>query len=123
MRSPRAVALAVEYSVVMRILTAFVLTLCMLCVAPRVQADDFSPGDLDKQAHMAVSYSITLTGSVILRRYQVTRWKAVAISVAAAMALGTFKELVLDATFSPADELANGIGAGVAAGLVFAFEL
>ncbi len=107
----------------MRIVMALLVTLGMICASSPAQADDFSPRDLDKQAHMAVSYGITLTGSVVLRRYKVTRWKAVAISVATAMALGTFKELALDGSFSTADELANGIGAGVAAGLVFAFEL
>jgi hypothetical protein len=98
------------------------LAVC-LALAPRpAAADDLDLGDLDKQAHVAVSYGLALTGQVVLRRYDVPRWQAAAIAAAATLALGTAKELV-DDRFSFADMGANVIGVGLSVGIVFAFEL
>jgi VanZ family protein len=92
-------------------------------LASPARADDgFDPRDLDKQAHMAVGYAITLTTAVIARKLELPRWQAVAIGVAATAVLGTLKELV-DPPYSWGDQLANTIGSGMAAGVVFAFRL
>lgn len=99
-----------------------VLALC-LALAPRpVAADDLDLGDLDKQAHVAVSYGLALTGQVVLRRYQVPRWQAAAIAAAATLAVGAAKEL-MDDPGSWADMGANALGVGLSVGVVFAFEL
>lgn len=82
----------------------------------------FDPTDRDKQAHIAVSYGVTLTVAVIARHYEVTRWKAVLAGAATALVLGTLKELV-DDPYSWGDQAANTIGAGAAVGVVFAFRL
>ncbi len=87
------------------------------------RADSFDIGDIDKQAHVATSYGLTLTGAVVLQRFRVRRVASVLISVAATLALGTLKELVIDDRFSGGDEIANLIGAGSAAGIVFGFRL
>lgn len=97
--------------------------LLILALAAPARADDFSVRDVDKQAHMAVSYGMTLTGAVVARRFEVKRWQAVAIAAAATLTLGTFKELVLDDAYSWGDQLANGIGTGAAAALVLSFQL
>lgn len=85
-------------------------------------ADSFDPRDVDKQAHMATSYGITFSVAVIARRFGVTRWKAVAIGAAATAVIGTVKELV-DSEYSWGDQLANTIGSGTAAIVVFSFRL
>lgn len=86
------------------------------------RADELDLGDLDKQAHIAVSYGLTLTGAAIARRYEVERWQAVALSAAATLALGLAKEVV-DDDFSPADMGANTLGVAGAAAVVLVFEL
>lgn len=77
---------------------------------------------VDKTAHAAVSYGIALTGTVVLRRFDVERWQAVAIASAVALALGSFKELVLDDRYSWTDQAANGIGVATSAALSFTFQ-
>lgn len=95
----------------------------LLLLAGEARGDGFSARDVDKQAHMAVSYGLTLSSSVVMRRYGVRRWQAVAIAAAATLVLGTFKELVLDDPYSWGDQLANTIGTGTAAAVVFTFRL
>ena len=91
-------------------------------LAQPARADDFDPRDVDKQAHMAVSYGLTLTVAVVARHYEVKRWQAVLLGVATALVLGTAKELS-DDPYSWGDQAANTIGAGTAAGVVFTFRL
>jgi len=103
---------------------ASVIAACLAAATPaRADSHGLSLRDVDKQAHVAVSYGLTLTGAVVLRRYRVPRWQAVLIAAAATLALGTFKELVLDDPYSWGDQGANTIGAAAAAGLVLAFRL
>ena len=84
--------------------------------------DDFDLTNIRTQAHVVVSYSITFTTAVIARRFELARWKAVVLGVAATAVLGTIKELV-DDEFQWGDQLANTIGAGTATAIVFTFEL
>lgn len=102
---------------------ALVIAVVLGSVAAPARGDSFSVRDVDKQAHVAVSYGLTLTGAVVARRFDVKRWQAVTIAAAATMALGTFKELVLDDAYSWGDQLANGIGTGAATIVVFSFRL
>lgn len=95
----------------------------VLSLASWAHADGFDPSDYDKQAHMAVGYGLTLTVAVVARRYELPRWKAVALGAATTLVLGTLKELVHDETFSWGDELGNTIGAGTATAVVFTFRL
>lgn len=87
------------------------------------RADDFDPRDVDKQAHLAVSYGLTFTIAVIARHHEVPRWQAVAIAAATTLVLATTKELTDDTGYSWGDQAANAIGTGTAAIVVFAFEL
>lgn len=86
-------------------------------------ADGFDPRDVDKQAHMATSYGITFTVTVIARRFEIPRWKALALGAATTAVLGTFKELVIDDPYAWGDQLANTIGSSLAAVVVLAFEI
>jgi hypothetical protein len=98
----------------------------MLCPAPLViaaaaaESDPLAP---DKAAHFAVSYGLTLTGTLLLEKLDVPRWQAVLISGGATFVLGLAKEYVIDAEASGGDLAADALGTGVAAGMVFAFEL
>ncbi|MDQ3370875.1 MAG: YfiM family protein [Myxococcota bacterium] len=100
-------------------------TLATLLVGPptSARADAFDPRDLDKQAHLAVSYGLTFTIAVVARHHDVPRWQAVAIAAATTLVLGTTKELVDDTGYSWGDQLANTIGTATAAIVVFSFEL
>ena len=95
----------------------------LMVAGHEASADSFDVRDTDKQAHIAVSYGLTLTGAVVLRRFKVRRVTAVVVSAVASLALGTFKELVIDDRFSRGDKIANFVGAGLASGVVFSFEL
>ena len=99
---------------------AIVLVLGALSPA---RADGFDPRDVDKQAHMATSYAITFSVTVIARRFEVPRWQALALGAATTAVLGTFKELVIDDPYAWGDQLANTIGTGVAAVVVLAFRI
>lgn len=103
-------------------LAALTVALALLLAAPALRADELSLRDVDKQAHVAVSYGLTLTGAAILRRHEVPRWQAVAIAAAVTLTLGAAKELT-DEPFSVADQLANGLGAATAGVVVFSFDL
>lgn len=98
-------------------------TLALLAaLAQPASADSFDLRDVDKQAHVATSYGITLTVATIASRYELRRWQAVLLGVATTLVLGTTKELV-DDEYSWGDQAANGLGAGAASAVVFAFEL
>jgi hypothetical protein len=84
------------------------------------EADPLAP---DTAAHLAVSYSLTLSGALVLEKLDLPRWQAVLIAGTATFALGLSKEYVLDAEASGKDLLADGLGVGFAAGFVFVLEL
>ena len=81
------------------------------------------PLPVDKVAHAAVSYSLTLTGALLLEKLELERWQAVLIAGGATLLIGLAKEYVIDDEASGGDLLADGLGIGVAAGMVFSFEL
>lgn len=91
-----------------------------VAAAPGEESDPLAP---DKVAHAAVSYSLTLTGSLLLEKLEVPRWQAVLIAGGASFLLGLAKEYVIDAQPSGGDLAADAIGVGLGAGLVFSFEL
>ena len=100
-----------------------VLTAAVLAsLAVPAHADSFDLRDLDKQAHVAVSYGLTLSVAVVLRHHDVPRWQAVAIAAATTLVIGTVKELV-DPPCSWNDQLANTLGTSSAAIVVFSFRL
>jgi VanZ family protein len=109
----------------MRIVRAVLICapLAIAGAAPPAHAETFSLGDVDKQAHVAVSYGVTLTGAVIGTRYRLPRWQAVAVAAAATLVIATVKELVVDDAYSWPDQPANPIGAGAAAAVAFSFRL
>ncbi len=78
---------------------------------------------VDKVAHAAVSYSLTLTGALLLEQLDLPRWQAVLIAAGGTLVLGLAKEVMLDDEASGGDLAADGIGVGLAAGLLFSFEL
>ena len=94
----------------------------VLALGSPARADGFDLRDLDKQAHVAVSYGVTLSVATILRRYEVPRWQAVAIAAAVTIVIGTTKELI-DDPYSWGDQLANAIGTSTAGVVVFTFRL
>jgi VanZ family protein len=100
---------------------ALIVAIALLFAVP-ARGDSFDPGDLDKQTHMAASYGITFTVAMVARHYGVTRWKAVLLGAATTLVLGTAKELA-DEPYSWGDQLANTIGSGTAAIVVFSFRL
>jgi hypothetical protein len=106
-----------------RMLSSMMVIAAVVCQMLVVAPVDFDPVAPDTAAHVAVSYGLTLTGALLLEKLDVPRWQAVAIAGAGALALGLAKELVLDDTASGDDLLADGLGIGLAAGLVFTFEL
>lgn len=91
-------------------------------LASPARADSFDLGDVDKQAHVAVSYGLTLSIAVVLRHHDVPRWQAVALAAATTLVIGTVKELV-DPPYSWGDQLANTLGTSGAALVVFSFQL
>ena len=94
----------------------------LAALALPARADTFDLGDVDKQAHVAVSYGLTLSVAVVLRHHDVPRWQAVAIAAATTLVIGTVKELV-DPPYSWNDQLANTLGSAGAAVVVVSFRL
>jgi hypothetical protein len=88
-----------------------------------VEPLSFDLSRTDTQAHLALSYSLALSGTVVLERYEIPRWKAVLIASAVTLGLGGVKELALDKEPSLADLFADTLGVGLSAGLVFSFDL
>jgi VanZ family protein len=99
-----------------------VLGILALATPAHAGDDDFDLANIRTQAHVVVSYSITLTTAVIARKLELPRWQAVVLGVAATAVLGTIKELV-DDEFQWGDQLANSLGAGAATAVVFTFRL
>ena len=114
----------------MKLLCAALIAITISLVAPaRARADitDFRLSRIDHQAHIAVSYGLTLTGYLILERHTLTkpqpkRLQAVLIAALATLAVGGLKELVIDDPGDASDMVANVIGVGGAASVVFAFR-
>ncbi|HEU0035547.1 MAG TPA: hypothetical protein VFQ53_33280 [Kofleriaceae bacterium] len=99
------------------------LALAVVCtLAPAARGDEFELTAIDKEAHVAASYGITLTGAVIARRLELPRWQAAAVAAAATIVIATTKELI-DDPYSWGDQLANGIGITAAVGFVFVVQL
>lgn len=76
---------------------------------------------LDKQAHVAVSYGLTLTGALLLEKTGMERWLATLIAFSGTMLIGVTKE-AFDDEFSGTDQVANLVGASTAAGMVLVFK-
>jgi hypothetical protein len=98
----------------------------LLFAVPFVVAASSSETDpvaVDKVAHFSVSYSMTLSGALLLEKLDLPRWQAVAIAGGATFLLGLAKEYVIDAQADPYDLAADGLGVGVGAGFVFTFQL
>jgi hypothetical protein len=85
-------------------------------------ASEYDPTAPDKAAHFAVSYGLTLTGTLLLEKLDVPRWQAVLISGGATFALGLAKEILVDAEASGGDLAADALGVGIAAGMTFVFR-
>jgi hypothetical protein len=90
---------------------------------PTIAAVESDPVPADKVAHAAVSYSLTLTGALLLEKLDVERWQAVAIAGGVTLLLGFAKEYLVDSEASGGDLAADGLGVGLGAGMVFTFEL
>ena len=105
-----------------RLLTAALLA-ATLSAGTAAEADSLDLTDLDKQAHVAVAYGLSLSGAVVLRRHDVPKWQATLTAASATLAIGLVKELVLDDELSWADQGANAIGVSLSTGVVFAFDL
>ena len=102
-----------------------ILVTVLLIFSPReLKADDheFDLKTTDHQLHMLSSYAFSLTLTSFLTSRKVPRWKAVFLSSLTTMALGYGKEKLIDSTYSPGDMIANGIGVGAQALVVFTFE-
>ena len=118
---PPGVTSGVAYDRAMTRLAA--LSLVLALPASVARADTFDLTALDKRAHMATSYALTLSVDVVARRFELPRWQAALLGAATTIVVGTAKELVLDDDYDWGDQLANGIGITTATLVVFAFEL
>ena len=78
---------------------------------------------LDKKLHIAVSYAATVTGALILQKFDVPSWLSITISGLATLAAGTVKEVLFDNRFSWADQGANAVGVGAGAVFVLVLEI
>lgn len=76
----------------------------------------------DKAAHAAVSYSLTLTGTLLLEKAALGRWPSLALAAAATLVIGLGKEVVLDDVVSGGDLLADSLGAAAAAVVIISFD-
>ncbi len=95
----------------------------VLTASPTARGDTFRPTRLDHQAHMAVSYSLALTGALIAEhKVGLDRKTAVLVASLATLAVGGFKELVIDDPGEGGDMVANVIGTAGAAAVVFVFR-
>lgn len=71
---------------------------------------------------MTASYSLALTSTLLLEKSGLKRAPAVALASAITLIVGTAKELLIDETHSPGDQMANLIGTATSALTVFIFE-
>ncbi len=111
-----------------RTIVVLIIVACSLPAAKARADRGFSLADQDKQAHVAVSYGLTLTGSLALRRLGLEPWQAAAASAAATLVIGGVKELVIDNRqsgdhASGGDMVANLLGVAGAVGVYLAFTL
>jgi hypothetical protein len=97
-----------------------VISQLVLATAEDDASDPIAP---DKVAHFAVSYGLTLSGTLLLEKLDVPRWQAVLIAGGATFLLGLAKEYVIDSEASGGDLAADALGVGVGAGFVFTFRL
>ena len=97
------------------------ILLAVLC-APVRAAPLLDLSRVDTAAHLGISYALNLTGTAVLAKYEVPRWKAVCYASAGTAALGILKEL-LDSQFDVTDLTADVLGTGVAVGVVYSFDL
>jgi hypothetical protein len=102
----------------------FIVAMLLVMSSASARADDgFDPTQLDKQAHMAVSYAVALTATEIMEKNDVPRWKSVLYASLGTIALGLTKEYFIDSQPSTGDIIADGVGVGVSAAVVFTFRL
>lgn len=85
-------------------------------------SDNFSIHKTDKQTHMAMSYGAALTSTMLMKKAGSTRADAVFYSSILVLSLGMAKELLVDDEFCGGDMVANMIGTGASAGMVFVFH-
>lgn len=85
--------------------------------------DHFSLKRKDHQLHLITSYGISMTMTSILRKRGLNRLQAAFVSSAATMALGIAKESFMDDRGERGDIIANTIGIGMHAVVVYTFSL
>jgi hypothetical protein len=78
----------------------------------QVSTETFDVMSQDKQLHMAASYGMALTGTMILRSSKLPLTSSLFYSSLLTMAVFTAKEAYYDREFSKGDMLANSIGVG-----------
>src|SRR5687768_15885650 len=96
--------------------------LALVLATQMLLAAETAPLAPDQAAHFAATLSLTPTGTPLPDMPAPPRWQAVAVSGASTFAIGLAKELVIDDEASTADLWADGLGVGLAAGMIFVFE-
>jgi hypothetical protein len=95
-------------------------------VLPTSQAkadESFDIKRVDHQLHAAVSYGSALTITRFFETREFSRPTSVLYASLITIGLGLTKEIVFDKSVSSGDMVANALGTGVSAAVVFAFEL
>ena len=107
-----------------KFITTLVLIFGITATAWHARADDrLDFHEVDKQAHVAVSYGIALTATRILETKGLSRGQAILDGSLITLGLGLIKEFIIDASPSGADMAANGVGVGASALVVWTFQL
>lgn len=102
-----------------------VIAVLIAAILPKVafaEANNFDLSQVDQQAHLAVSYGITMTSSLLLEKKGFKKNDAILYGSLISLGLGLLKEYAVDKEASQGDLIADAIGTGLGAGVVWYFD-
>lgn len=105
--------------IVKKVSKSWLFLLLFFGLSANASGHNFDLSRTDTAAHLGISYGLTLTGAMVLKRLGMEKTPALLTSILLTSAIYTLKELS-DPVFSGGDMVANGIGT-VGAALTFHF--
>lgn len=83
---------------------------------------EFDLRKVDQQAHLAVSYGLAMTSTMLFEKHQHSRLESILYGSLVTMTVGFAKEYAYDKKPSDGDLIADALGTALSAGIVYSFD-
>ncbi len=96
--------------------------ICLIPILGHAYDDEFDLRKVDQQAHLAVSYGLAMTSTLIFEKHQYSKWESILYGSLVTMSVGFAKEYAYDKKPSEGDLIADALGTALSAGAIYSFD-